>query len=754
MNRYPKRTPYSIFTQKPNKKRRKADEDIFMCDEVIVLDDDDDDDPVIITENINKKPGNDIPKPSNHQFSNGPAHRRAPNNGYFNYNNYSSSNREPSSGMSKPAGNSFNFGTTNNRNYNIYNIRMNNLKSSSSGIPKPPLPSLFNLNPSKYNFNGYFTFNLNNNSRKETAGGVSEPVDLIDDDNLNDLENDDNYIDSDIDDPFSFDSRDSKPAENLYSNTGNEPDFNGFHFINVENKTKETRDVPEPSEISSDKADSKSKVTSVDTNESSCSVDQASGNNGVVDLSTEPNRKDNLNDDVPGISTDSSLNNKVNGSISSDTVEKNTEPPPKSPSKVPHFIIVKRKKQADYLYQQKKYEPALREYTKLIEYCPSNATFYSNRSACYMMLSRYELALIDAKLSVQHDPQFSKGYARIAKCAIIVGNIIEAKAALTKLKELDPSNTVLATEQKKYNQVSEFLRKAYTASGEKNYNEALININKSLEISTHCVDLRLKKGDYLMLLEKFNEAEAVANEILLFDRLNIEAKYIKAYCQYQKNSEAGMERFREILRLVPDHPQAQKLYKHAKTVNAKKKDGNLAFNNKLYYAAHTIYSEALSMNPLSREVRMHLYNNLSQASYRLRFIDRAINEATQALAIDPNYVKALMRRAQCYMEKREYDDAIFDLTKACSLDSTMESRYMLELAKKILATTEQDYHGILGIPRNASVDEIKKAYRQLARQYHPDRHATASPEQRARNERKFQKITQAFRQLQTKYGFS
>lgn len=68
---------------------------------------------------------------------------------------------------------------------------------------------------------------------------------------------------------------------------------------------------------------------------------------------------------------------------------------------------------------------------------------------------------------------YLKGYARIAKCAIIVGNIIEAKAALTKLKELDPSNTVLATEQKKYNQVSEFLRKAYTASGEKNYNEVI-----------------------------------------------------------------------------------------------------------------------------------------------------------------------------------------------------------------------------------------------------------------------------------------
>lgn len=44
---------------------------------------------------------------------------------------------------------------------------------------------------------------------------------------------------------------------------------------------------------------------------------------------------------------------------------------------------------------------------------------------------------------------------------------------------------------------------------------------------------------------------------------------------------------------------------------------------------------------------------------------------------------------------------------------------MLELAKKFLAATEQDYYGILGIPRNASIEEIKKAYRQLARQYHP-----------------------------------
>jgi molecular chaperone DnaJ len=52
--------------------------------------------------------------------------------------------------------------------------------------------------------------------------------------------------------------------------------------------------------------------------------------------------------------------------------------------------------------------------------------------------------------------------------------------------------------------------------------------------------------------------------------------------------------------------------------------------------------------------------------------------------------------------------------------------------------SKRDYYEVLGVSRNASADEIKKAYRKLARQYHPD------VSQEANAETRFKEVNEAY----------
>src|SRR5215218_850794 len=49
-----------------------------------------------------------------------------------------------------------------------------------------------------------------------------------------------------------------------------------------------------------------------------------------------------------------------------------------------------------------------------------------------------------------------------------------------------------------------------------------------------------------------------------------------------------------------------------------------------------------------------------------------------------------------------------------------------------MATTERDYYELLGVPRDAGADEIKRAFRRLAREVHPDVSDTPDAEHRFR----------------------
>ena len=57
----------------------------------------------------------------------------------------------------------------------------------------------------------------------------------------------------------------------------------------------------------------------------------------------------------------------------------------------------------------------------------------------------------------------------------------------------------------------------------------------------------------------------------------------------------------------------------------------------------------------------------------------------------------------------------------------------------------QDPYEVLGVSRDASTEEIKKAYRRLSRKYHPDANINNPNKEQA--EEKFKQVQQAYKQI-------
>lgn len=120
-----------------------------------------------------------------------------------------------------------------------------------------------------------------------------------------------------------------------------------------------------------------------------------------------------------------------------------------------------------------------------------------------------------------------------------------------------------------------------------------------------------------------------------------------------------------------------------------KEEGNYEFKKGNYTEALSLYDRALSNLSSETEdsMRAHLLFNKATCLFHLRRYEESLKYSTEAIIIDPNYIKAYNRRALSYERLERFDDALSDLDRICQLRPS--ERTAIESARtRILAAAE------------------------------------------------------------------
>lgn len=131
-------------------------------------------------------------------------------------------------------------------------------------------------------------------------------------------------------------------------------------------------------------------------------------------------------------------------------------------------------------------------------------------------------------------------------------------------------------------------------------------------------------------------------------------------------------------KLNPLYLQKEKTF--LELANSYKEDGNFNFKHKKYRMAIISYTEGLKIKCNDLELNATLLNNRSAANYFLKNYRSSLRDCELALKLKPNYIKVLIRAANCSYEIQQYDKCIEFCDRVLSIEKN--NKEIIELRQK------------------------------------------------------------------------
>ncbi|KAL7517918.1 hypothetical protein ACHAWX_002792 [Stephanocyclus meneghinianus] len=263
-------------------------------------------------------------------------------------------------------------------------------------------------------------------------------------------------------------------------------------------------------------------------------------------------------------------------------------------------------------------------------------------------------------------------------------------------------------------------------------------------------DLLFQLAQTLFHLEDYYGVISDTGKLLKAFPQHLEAYALRGEAYWKLNEvEMAGKHFREGLKLDPEHEGCKAGHRIMKKVTKKDKKADDHFAKGNYKQAIDLWWEAMNNDMTHLHFVRPTLLKVVKAHILLGEYDKAVEEATKHVANEES-VEGLHALGEAQMAGEKFDEAIRTYQRALEIapeDKKRECNQKVEEAKVALKQSkEKNYYNILGVPRNADLKTIKKEYKKLALQWHPDKNA----DDKEKAEKMFQDISEAYEVLSDK----